>query len=178
VNELFQWIVGVIKGARFWQIVLPWERAVRVRFGRNPILWESGFHWRIPYFDEVRIANTRLRLACVPAQTITTRDKTTVTIDVSVAFRITDPLVAMLRLQQPEDSCAGFAQVAVARYVSERQYPEINLAELEHAVLTEIGSMAGEGVQVEYVRITEFALIRTIRLIQDSWRPHTGAGGL
>jgi regulator of protease activity HflC (stomatin/prohibitin superfamily) len=178
VNELFQWIVGLIKGARFWQVVLPWERAVRVRFGRNPILWESGFHWRIPYFDEVRVANTRLRIACVPAQTITTRDGRTVTIDVSLAFRIRDPLVAMMRLQKPEDSCAGFAQIAVARFVKGHSYAEITLEDLEAAVMVETAALAGDGLAFEYVRVVEFALIRTIRLIQDTWRPHTGEGGL
>lgn len=178
MNELFQWIVGLIKGARFWQVVLPWERAVRVRFGRNPILWESGFHWRIPYFDEVRVANTRLRIACVPAQTITTRDGRTVTIDVSLAFRIRDPLVAMMRLQKPEDSTAGFAQIAVARFVKGRNYAEITLEDLEAAVMVEVAGLAGDGLAFEYVRVVEFALIRTIRLIQDTWRPHTGEGGL
>jgi regulator of protease activity HflC (stomatin/prohibitin superfamily) len=146
VNELFQWLVGLIKGARFWQIVLPWERAVRVRFGRNPTLWESGFHWRIPYFDEIRVVNTRLRIACVPAQTITTRDGRTVTIDVSLAFRISDPLVAMLRLQRPEDSCAGFAQIAVARFIKTRSYAAITLEELEAAVMAEMVELAGEGL--------------------------------
>jgi regulator of protease activity HflC (stomatin/prohibitin superfamily) len=178
MNELFQWIVGIIKDARFWQIVLPWERAVRVRFGRNPILWESGFHWRIPYFDEIRVANTRLRIACVPAQTITTRDGRTVTVDVSLAFRIRDPLVAMMRLQKPEDSVAGFAQIAVARFVKGRSYAEISLEDLEAAVMAEAVLLAGDGLAFEYVRVVEFALIRTIRLIQDGWRPHTGEGGL
>jgi regulator of protease activity HflC (stomatin/prohibitin superfamily) len=178
MNELFQWIVGIIKDARFWQIVLPWERAVRVRFGRNPILWESGFHWRIPYFDEIRVANTRLRIACVPAQTITTLDGRTLTIDVSLAFRIRDPLVAMMRLQKPEDSCAGFAQIAVARFIKTRSYAEITLDELEAAVRAEMVELAGDGLAFEYVRVVEFALMRTIRLIQDTWRPHTGEGGL
>jgi regulator of protease activity HflC (stomatin/prohibitin superfamily) len=178
MNELFQWIVGLIKDARFWQIVLPWERAVRVRFGRHTALWEPGFHWRIPYFDTVRVANTRVRISSVPAQTITTRDGRTITIDVSVAFRVVDPLAAMQRLQKPEDSCAGFAQVAVAKFVKGRAYAEITLEDLEGAVLAEIATLAGAGVALEYVRVVEFALIRTIRLIQDTWRPHTGEGGL
>lgn len=178
MNALFEWLIGLINNARFWQVVLPWERAVRVRFGKNPVLLESGFHLRIPFFDEVRVANTRLRIGCVPAQTITTRDGRTVTVDVTVAFRITDPLAAMLRLQKPEDSCAGFAQIAVLRHVRSRAYAEIQIAELEEAVAQEVAALAGPGVEFEYVRVVEWALIRTIRLIQDGWRPHTGEGGL
>lgn len=178
MNELFQWIVAIIKGAQFWQIVLPWERAVRVRFGRRTMLWEPGFHWRIPYFDDVRAVNNRVRIASVPAQTIVTRDDRAVVVDVSVAFRIMDPLAAMLRLQLPEDSVAGFAQVSVAQYIRATEYSAINSEDLERTVSVGVAALAGPGVALEYARVVEFAPMRTIRLIQDSWRPHTGQGGL
>lgn len=178
MNELVQWIVNLLQGARFWQVVLPWERAVRVRFGKRTKLWDAGFHWRIPYFDEIRVVNTRLRIASVPAQTVATRDGRALVVDVSVAFRITDPLAAMLRLQKPEDSCAGFAQVAVANYLKSRSYADIVLEDFERQVANEVAVLAGAGVEFDYVRVVEFAPIRTIRLIQDTWRPHTGEGGL
>lgn len=64
------------------------------------------------------------------------------------------------------------------RFVAGREYAGINLAELEAAVASECAELSGHGVAIEYVRVVEFALIRTIRLIQDTWRPHTGEGGL
>jgi HNH endonuclease len=74
------------------------------------------------------------------------------TVDVSLAFRISDPLVAMMRLQKPEDSCAGFAQVAVARFIKTRSYAEITLDDLECVVLDEVASLAGRGLAFAHPR--------------------------
>jgi len=46
MSELLQWLANLVKGARFWAIIMPWEKAVRVRLGRHAAIWSPGFHLR------------------------------------------------------------------------------------------------------------------------------------
>lgn len=173
MSELFQWLANLLKGARFWAIVQPWEKAVRVRAGKHTAVWPAGLHLRIPYLDEVTIVNNRLRIAPVPCQTLSTRDGKAVTVAALIGFRITDPLSAMLALQAPEMSCAAFVQTAIAKHVVERTVAEINIGELERAVLAALVGFGGGGLNFDFVSVVDYAVVKTFRLLQEQWRPQT-----
>lgn len=175
VNELVQWFVNLLKGARCWAVVLPWEQAVRVRMGKNALVWGPGFHWRIPFFDDVRLVNTRLRVGSTGLQALTTKDGKTVSACVSVGFRITDPLKALKALREPEGTCAVYAMTLVASYVIARNANEIDVEALGASVLASIQPFGAGGLQYDFVSIVDFAIVRTYRLIQEAWRPNTAA---
>jgi hypothetical protein len=173
VNELVQWIVNAIKGARCWAIVLPWEKAVRVRLGKNAVVWGPGLHLRIPWLDDVRIINNRLRIAATPFQGLSTADGKTVSVGASIGFRMADPLKALQALQQPELACAAYAMNLVARYVSERNAAQLDVKELGEYVLEGMRGFGGGGLEYDYVSIVDFAIVRTYRLLNEGWRPAT-----
>ncbi len=172
VTSFFDWIRGIIAEFKFWAIVQPWECAVRTRCGRRAILWQSGLHWRLPIVDDVRIVNNRLRISSFPCITISTKDGKVLSIAGNVGFHIADPLRAMLRLQQPEMTCAALAQSAVAAFVTARNLPEIIVAELEESTRMALIGQA-DGIEFEFVRVVDFAAVKTFRLLQDQWRPST-----
>ena len=174
MNQLFSWIADIFKEARFWQVVAPWERAVRVRAGKHTVLWGPGLHFRIPYLDDVRLVNTRLRVASAPCQTLSTLDGKAVTVASLIGFRIVDPLKAMLRMADPESCCSSFVQTEVARYISARTSSAIHLNDLEEATLAGLERFGNGGFEFEFVRVVDYAVVKTFRLLQEQWRPHTG----
>jgi regulator of protease activity HflC (stomatin/prohibitin superfamily) len=160
-------------------IVLAWERGVLVRLGRNARILEPGFHWRIPYLDEVRTLNNRFRIACFPCATISTRDGKVMTCAGNVGFRIADPRAALLALSQPDDILAAMAQSAIAELVAERTAQDLTAAYIEARALASLRDFgAARGLEVEFVRLVDFAAVRAIRLLQGQWRPrsHEDAG--
>lgn len=172
MDQLFRWLAELFQGARFWLIVLPWERAVRIRLGKRTALLGPGCHLRLPFLDDVRIVNNRLRIAQVPCSTVSTKDGKTITLAATLGFRITDPLVAMLTLMQPEVSSAAFAQSVIAGFLLERRLEEVKLPELEAHALAAIAHFA-PGMRVEFLRVVDFAVVKTFRLMQEGWRPST-----
>lgn len=74
-----EWFRSTLESAKFWFMVNPWERAVRVRAGRWSKQIEPGAYFRIPFVDTVTLINTRLRITSTPSITITTMDGKTVT---------------------------------------------------------------------------------------------------
>jgi hypothetical protein len=145
-----------------------------VRFGRWTKLWEPGFHLRIPFFDEVRVVNTRLNVATAPSQTLTTLDGRLLTVAAAVGFRIADPVKAMMLVRDPASVCAAIAQGEFAAYIAQRRLDEVRPMELELAVLSALSTFGGTAIVFEFIRLVDFAACRTIRLLQDSWRPNSG----
>lgn len=172
MNQFFEWISGALRAAKWWAVVMPWERAVRVRAGKHTRVWEPGWHWRIPFLDEVRTFNNRLRISTFPSLTITSKDGRTVTAAGLVGFRIVDPLRVILALQQPEHTCGALVMAFASEYLGTRAFAEVTAAEFETAALAALTHRV-PGCQFEFVRLTDFAAVRTYRLLQEQWRPNT-----
>ena len=166
MGEVITWIVNFFREFRFFAVVLPWERAVRVRFGSRVKLWGPGWHFRLPFADEIILLNTRLRIADTGSQTLTTRDGHTITVGTNIGFRISDPLKALLTMQQPENSCAAIAGSCLAALVSETDRSALNVALIEAHVLDALKRETA--YDFDFVRVRDFAYARTIRLLQES----------
>jgi len=167
-----QWLMDLLQRVKMWTIVQPWERGVRVRLGRWVKKLEPGIHPRIPLIDTVTVLNTRLRVAAMPCLTVMTADGKTMTVAGNVAFTIVDPYLAMMQLSHPEDSCSAFAQRSAPRYIAERPFAAITVADFEATVLRELkGSMPG--VEISFVSAVDFCCVKTYRLLQENWRPYT-----
>jgi hypothetical protein len=80
----------------------------------------------------------------------------------------------MLRLQNPEDCCSSFVQTEVAKFISTRKAADITLCELEEATTAGLATFGAGGFEFEFVRVVDYAVVRTFRLLQENWRPHTG----
>lgn len=172
MNSLFEWLAEVARTIQLWVVVLPWERAVRVRMGNHSKVLEPGMHLKLPIIDKIWPVNNRLRFAAFPAQTLTTLDGKTMTVGGTVGFRISDPLQAMLSMQQPEYSCAALIQSCVSSYIASRTADELDKAELETEAAEQL-RRAAPGFVFEFVTVSDWASVRAIRLLQETWRPET-----
>lgn len=172
MSEIAKWIAEFFRGVRCWVIVLPWERAVRVRLGRWVKLLEPGAHPRIPIVDDVRVFNNRLRIAAFPSLTVTTKDGLTVTAAGLIGFKISDPLKAMLSLRDPESTCSGLGMAAVARLIAASAFEDIDVERVERSAAEAIERRA-PGCSLDFVQLVDFAAVKTFRLLQDQWRPST-----
>jgi regulator of protease activity HflC (stomatin/prohibitin superfamily) len=166
VNLFFQWLVDFIKQFRFFVTVLPWERAVRVRLGNRVQLWEPGWHFRLPFADEVVLQSTKLRISGAGPQTISTKDGKILTLSMSIGFCIADPLAAMLRMHHPEIACASIASSIAAGVVARTTHAELKPADIEAEVLRELAKESGYAV--EFVKVTDFAFARAFRLLSEN----------
>lgn len=147
-------------------MIPPWDAAVRVRLGKTAVLLKPGLNLRVPTIDEITLVNTRLRICSVPAMTLPGSAPTkTRTIDVSIGFRVTDPLRCMMAYTMPEPALCAFVQSKIARSAAFEQ------SECERELQLEF---ARNGIDVEFVYATSNVEVRTFRLIQGG----SGAGAL
>ena len=174
MGSFVEWLSRIFQGVKAWIIVQPWEKCVRVRLGKHTVLFGPGIHMRVPWIDEVFIVNTRLRISSVPAQTVTTADGKTVTVSGLVGFRISEPLVAMLTLQQPDTSCSALALTAISEAIAGNRLELLSPDAVEKFALSVLEKKVF-GVAFDFVRVVDFAVVRTYRILNEQWRPQTGS---
>jgi len=166
VQQFFQYIFDSFK---IWVIVQPWETGIRVRFGRHVKVLTKGIFFRIPYFDSLYIQENRLRVASMPVQTLTSSDLKTITINGAVGYTIKDIRTLYETLYHPETTIINVTMSEVADFCFKKELKDITPQAIEEAVLKKLNA-DDYGLNFEYFRITNFAVVRTFRLIQDqSW---------
>lgn len=166
MGELFTWILNFLREFKLLAIVLPWERAARVRLGNRVVVWEPGWHLRLPFIDHIEPLNTRLRIADANSQTLTTVDGHTLTIGMNVGFRIADPLAALLKMQHPEALCSALAGSLTSGFVSATTRADVTVAAIEAHVLE--GMLRETTYELDFVRVRNFCFARTYRFLLDN----------
>lgn len=159
IKELFSW----------WVTVLPWERGVRVRFGKRVKKLEPGVHLKIPIIDGVIVRCIRERIAQSNLQTVTTLDGHAVSLQIVISYSIEDIHKSINSVASSEAFVHGKPLGLASEYITTH-----NLEECTPPVLCEyIESKLNDqdlGIKLTHVRVSNFAVVRTYRLIQDtSW---------
>ena len=105
----------------------------------------------------------------MPIQTLTSKDIKTITINGAVGYTITDIEKLYQTLFHPETTIANITMSEVADFIFKNNFESINPNTIEEAVISKL-NQDDFGLKFEYFRITNFAVVRTFRLIQDqSW---------
>jgi regulator of protease activity HflC (stomatin/prohibitin superfamily) len=164
VTELLSRIMSFFGQFKLLVMIMPWERAARIRLGSRVMLWDPGWHVKLPFVDEVVLLNTRLRVADSGSQTLTTVDGHTLTVGLMIGFRIVDPLAALLKMHHPEASIAALASSAVADAVSTTRKERLSVHVIEGRVAA---ALADAPYAVDFVKVRNYAFVRTYRLLND-----------
>lgn len=158
---------------RWWVCVMPWEAGLRVRAGRWVKVLRRGIHLRVPFIDSVYKQTTRLRVASMPMQTLTTKDGKTVSVTAAVGYSIKDIRVLYEKLHQPETTIANIAMSGLASFVNTHALDECTPAKIEAATL-ELLKLEEYGLGEGYVKVVSYAVARTMRLLMDTHWHHEG----
>lgn len=162
LTKFFQW----------WIIVMPWEKAVRVRFGKNIKILSEGTHFRIPFFDAIYLQSTRMRVVQMPIQTISTKDNQTLTLTVCAGYSISNIETLYQKMAMPESTITNMVMGEISDYIFSRNLLDCKPEDLEKIVMARL-NLDDYGISYDYVKVVGYAVVRTYRLIQDQhWTPN------
>ena len=171
VGQLINWVGNLF---RWWFVVAPWEQAIRVRRGKTAKLLDAGIHLRIPGLDRLYRESTRLRTIDTGVQTVSTVDNHAVTLRARIRFRIENYLTVFQKLHHAEDTIIDLAMSEIAEQVRSKTRDALTPSLVDEAVEEKLNAdqygIAGLGVS-----ITDFAFVRTFRIIQGDNRYDKGA---
>lgn len=165
IRQLFVW----------WCIVAPWEQAVRVRLGRHVRLLQPGIYLVIPMVDRVYTQGVRLRTDDVGIQTLQGLDGKTVMIATCVKYEIRDMLLLFRTVQDVHSTVVDLVASAVASVVTAARVGDLTPALIEESAARAV-NLERFGLGNVAVQVTDFATVRTYRLVSDNRAPRCGFG--
>jgi regulator of protease activity HflC (stomatin/prohibitin superfamily) len=92
------------------KITRQYNRAVIFRFGRLAGIKGPGLFLIIPLVDQMVRVDLRIVQLDVPKQTIITRDNISVDVDAVIYYHVTDPIQAIVEVENYEEATALIAQ--------------------------------------------------------------------
>jgi len=174
MNQVKEFLEYIFNAFKIWIIVQPWEQCLRVRSGKKITKLSGGIYFRIPYLDSLYIQETRLRVVGLSIQTLTSKDFKTITLNSAVGYSITSIETLYNTLYHPESTIQNMAMSEISEFIYKNDLEDIKPLVIEKAVLEKLNA-ENYGIKFEYFKITNFAVVRTYRIIQDhqSWTDNT-----
>jgi regulator of protease activity HflC (stomatin/prohibitin superfamily) len=149
----------------FW--VNEYEGAILMRCGKYKRDLDPGFHWKWFIFDEVLTCSIATETMNVKSQSLTTRDEKTIVISAVVKCNIQNPKKYLLKVRDVTAAISDVAQGKIKGIVMRKTWDECR-EDWDSEITTALKSEAIKwGISVDYVTITDLAIIKTIRLIQE-----------
>lgn len=173
LREIWDAISGLFK---WWFIVEPWDKALRVRIGKHVTVWGQGIHFRVPFLDQVYIQNRRRRIQHLSEQTLSTRDGKCITVCGSVGYTIDDILKLYKTLHHADTTIQLHAMQFITDYIVHRPLADVSSEGLVAHVLERL-DLKQYGLGNEEFFLTTFVVVKTYRFITEG-STQWGAGGL
>lgn len=153
----------------WWVLVQPWEQGVRTRMGKHVKRLTPGFHWKLPFIDQVAVMTAAYRNAQIHTQTLSTSDNQTVVTGGTVGYSIENMETLYRKLYHAEDTISQEAAAAIAQVVQTTTKDDINpfmVAEKASALVQ--NKLREYGLGNIQFRLTDFAFVKTFRLVNDA----------
>lgn len=165
--------------AQFWHELVPfivireYEQGIVLRLGKYNRTIVGGFHWKLPFIEEVIAEHTVPTTIALEAQSVTTSDDKSVVVRGIVKYRVSDIKTFLLDVYDAHDGISDMAQGIIKTVLGERTWLECQSPDVENMITKKIRTEAKRwGLEVLTVILTDLAIIRSIRLFSDHTHTH------
>ncbi|RAG86767.1 slipin family protein [Streptacidiphilus pinicola] len=165
-------VLGVLGAGALWlatgvRVVQQFEKGVVFRFGRvRSGIRGPGLTLLLPVADRLRKVNVQIITMPVPAQEGITRDNVTVRVDAVVYFRVEDPVLATVNVQNYTFAMSQVAQTSLRSIIGKSELDDLltNREPLNQGLELMIDSPAvGWGIHIDRVEIKDVALPESMK---------------
>lgn len=174
MSWLTQLLSSFAKPLKWWIVIAPWERGVRVRLGRSAVELRPGPHLRIPFLDRIYVQSVRLRTVLETNQVASTLDGKVLNVSFGVRFQVADPVRLYESVINPEVTVTGIVQGEVMRVICETTCADLTVTRLEQAVNARLGEVASWGLADVRFFVTGYAFVRAYRILNTDYRTSAG----
>ncbi|MEV7552723.1 slipin family protein [Amycolatopsis sp. NPDC089917] len=149
------------------RVVKQYERGLVFRFGRvRPAVREPGLAMLVPFADRLQKVNMQIVTMPIPAQDGITRDNVTVRVDAVVYFKVIDPVLAAVNVQDYRSAVGQVAQTSLRSIIGKSDLDDLlsNRERLNEGLELMIDSPALDwGIHIDRVEIKDVALPESMK---------------
>ncbi|MFD5094735.1 slipin family protein [Amycolatopsis thailandensis] len=149
------------------RVVKQYERGLVFRFGRvRPAIRQPGLALLMPFADRLQKVNMQIVTMPIPAQDGITRDNVTVRVDAVVYFKVIDPVLAAVNVQDYRSAVGQVAQTSLRSIIGKSDLDDLlsNRERLNEGLELMIDSPALDwGIHIDRVEIKDVALPESMK---------------
>ena len=159
--------IGLVTFGSTARVVKQYEQGLVFRFGKvidQPR--QPGLTWLVPVADRLQKVNMQVVTRPVPAQDGITRDNVTVRVDAVVYFRVIDPRLAVVKVENYRQAIGQVAQTSLRSIIGKSDLDDLlsNRERLNEGLELMIDSPALEwGIQIDRVEIKDVSLPESMK---------------
>jgi regulator of protease activity HflC (stomatin/prohibitin superfamily) len=150
-------------------IVMDYEEAVILRFGKFHKVAKPGLHFRIPIVDEFMTNHVVVTTLSLSPQSLYTKDKQNIVVKGVIKYRIADVQTFLLEVYDAQDAISDMTQSIIKNVIMDKTMDECIDPEIDNTLAKKARVEAKKwGVEIQQVTLTDLAPIKSFRLINDT----------
>jgi membrane protease subunit HflC len=174
-------LIDIIADA--WEQFLPftvishYQQGVRLRLGRKPssqgifksaTVLDPGFHWKIPFVDEILTEMVKTTTMNISEQSVTTLDGQSVVVAAVLKYSISDVEKLLLEVGTAKDALNDMAKGIIRDKIIQTNWADCNNSALTGSISKKLKHEATKwGITVEEITLTDLGLMRSIRILNE-----------
>lgn len=168
-DRLLDVLIQVWDRATPVEILLAYQRAVRLRGGEYLDTLGPGLWFKIPFYDQILADNVVTRTNNMSPQALATSDGKTVQVSGIMRFRINDVRKALLEVEGVNDATRDIGYLVIADAVSRATYEQVRAPEFAET-LTKAARKRGwrYGIEVEELGLSDVSPSKTFVLVKPN----------
>jgi regulator of protease activity HflC (stomatin/prohibitin superfamily) len=152
-----------------WTVIDHYDRGVRLRLGKPKDVMEPGFHWKIPFADNVLTHMVKTKTINLIEQTVTTKDGFSVVVKGVIKYEVSDVYKLLLEVNDPTDALADMVQGIIRDKIIYKAWADCNDQSLTSEISRAAKAEARKwGLSILEITLTDLSLMRSIRLLNTT----------
>ena len=169
LDKLLELIIEFIEDILPFTVILYYNKGVRLRLGKPRGVLEHGFHWKIPFADNIITHMVKPTTMNLVEQSVTTKDNVSVVVKAVIKYEVADVEKLLLEVNDPVDAIADMVQGIIREKIINRNYSELNDGVLTSEISRSAKIEAKKwGISILDITLTDLAQMRSIRLLNTT----------
>lgn len=165
IDKLLDFIIEVWEDLLPFVVIPVYDKGVRLRFGLHRDTLEPGFHFKIPFADNV-LTQMVVTATMETEQTLTTKDGKEAIVKSVIKYDIEDVATLLLKVNDARDAVSDMTRGIIRKEIVKANWAECNSEEIEKSILTKARREAKKwGINIIDLTITDLSQSKTVRLL-------------
>lgn len=167
LDKLIDLIIEFLADILPFQVIPHYDRGVRLRLGK---LYgkelEPGFHWKIPFADNILSHMVKATTMNLLEQTVTTKDYKSIVVKAVIKYEVSDVIQLLLEVNNSSDALTDMVQGIIRDKIIEKNWNECNTQTLIGEISKRSKAEAVKwGLKILEITLTDLAEMKSIRLL-------------
>ena len=167
-DKLIDFIIEFIDQILPVVVIKEYDKGAFFRFGKYKKIIGPGLHFKIPFVDSIDNHTVVTTTMTLPAQSVVTKDGTSVVIKAQIKYEIEDLSIFAVKVYDAIDAISDMTCGIIFQTVKSKTYEEACNIDLNKLITNSARKEAKQwGINIEKITVTDFSQMRSIRLFNE-----------